>query len=80
MRYEHFPQQQSVLFHAKPIYEELPGWKGEDISGCRKYEELPANTRAYVEYLEEVTGVPMSIISVGADRDATIFRSGDWGE
>lgn len=79
-RYEHFPQQQSVLFHAKPIYEELPGWKGEDISGCRKYEELPANTRAYVEYLEEVTGVPMSIISVGADRDATIFRSGDWGE
>ncbi len=73
-RYEYFPMQQSVLFHAKPIYEELPGWKGEDISGCRHYEELPENTRRYVEYLEELAGVPMSIISVGPDHDQTIMH------
>lgn len=73
-RYDYFPMQQSVLFHAKPIYEELPGWKGEDITGCRTYDELPANTRAYIEHLEELTGVSMSIVSVGPDRDQTIFR------
>ncbi len=73
-RYDYFPQQQSVLFHSKPVYEELPGWKGQDISGCRSYEELPENTRAYIEYLEKLSGVPMSIISVGADRDQTILR------
>lgn len=73
-RYDYFPMQQSVLFHAKPIYEELPGWKGQDITGCRTYEELPENTRAYIEHLEELTGVSMSIVSVGPDRDQTIFR------
>ena len=73
-RYDYLPMQQSVLFHATPVYEELPGWKDEDITGCRSYEELPANTRAYIEYLEELTGVPMSIISVGPDRDQTIFH------
>ncbi len=73
-RYEYFPMQQSVLFHAKPIYEELPGWKGEDISGCRSFDELPKNTQHYVEYLEGLAGVPMSIISVGPDHDQTIMR------
>lgn len=73
-RYDYFPMQQSVLFHAKPIYEELPGWKGEDITGVRNYMDLPVNTRKYIEYLEEITGVPMSIVSVGPDRDQTIIR------
>ena len=74
VRYDYFPMQQSVLHHAKPIYVELPGWKDEDITGCRTYEELPENTRKYIEYLEEACGVPMSIISVGPDRDQTIIR------
>ncbi len=73
-RYEYFPMQQSVLFHAKPVFEELPGWKGADISECTAYEELPANARAYVEFLEETTGVPVSIISVGPDRSQTITK------
>lgn len=73
-RYDYFPMQQSVLFHAKPVYEELPGWKGVDISGCLSYEDLPENARSYIEYLEKITGVPMSIISVGPDRDQTIMR------
>lgn len=72
--YDYFPMQQSVLFHAKPIYEELPGWKGEDISECRKFEDLPENAQRYVEYIEEKVGVPITIIGVGADRDATIQR------
>ena len=77
--YDYFPMQQSVLFHAKPVYEELPGWKGQDISGVRNYMELPVNTRRYIEYLEELGGVPMSIVSVGPDRDQTIVRE-DWLE
>jgi len=74
--YDYFPMQHGVLYpkHVNPVYEELPGWKGEDITGCRAYEELPENARAYVEYLEEKVGVRMSIIAVGPDRDQTIFR------
>ena len=77
-RYDYFPMQQSVLFHAEPVYEELPGWKGVDISGCRSFEELPENAQRYVEYLENLVGVPISIIAVGPDRDQTIMRG--WGE
>ncbi|MGI6045380.1 MAG: adenylosuccinate synthase [Eggerthellaceae bacterium] len=72
--YEYFPMQQSVLFHAEPVYTELPGWKGIDITGCKKFEDLPENAQHYVEYLEEITGAHISIIAVGPDRDETIFR------
>ena len=74
--YDYFPMQHSVIYpkNVTPVYEELPGWKGCDITGCRTFEDLPANARAYVEYLEEKVGVPMSIIAVGPDREQTIFR------
>ena len=78
--YDYFPMQQSVLFHAKPVYEELPGWKGVDISGCTSYDELPENARKYVEHLEEIVGAPVSFVSVGPDRDQTIIREGWYRE
>ena len=56
------------------IYEELPGWEGQDISDCKTFEDLPANAQRYVKYLEEVTGVPASIIAVGPERNQTIFH------
>jgi len=56
-----------------PVYDELPGWS-EDISHIRKFEDLPANAQAYVRRVEELTGVPVKVISVGADRNATIMR------
>lgn len=76
VRYDYFPMQHSVIYpkHVTPIYEELPGWKGVDITGCKTFEELPKNAQAYVEYLEKKVGVPISIIAVGPDRDQTIFR------
>lgn len=75
-RYDYFPMQHSVLYpkHVTPIYEELPGWEGQDISGCTTFEDLPANAQRYVRYLEEVTGVPATIIAVGPDRNQTIFN------
>ncbi|MEG1097905.1 MAG: adenylosuccinate synthetase, partial [Raoultibacter sp.] len=72
--YDYFPMQQSVLFHAKPVYVELPGWKDVDITGCTSFDQLPQNAQRYVEYLEEVVGVPCSIIAVGPDRNQTIFH------
>ncbi|MDD6785710.1 MAG: adenylosuccinate synthase [Eggerthellales bacterium] len=74
VRYDYLPMQQSVLFHAKPIYEELPGWKGCDISGCRTFDELPANAQSYIKHLEELVGARMTMISVAPERDATIFN------
>jgi adenylosuccinate synthase len=56
-----------------PVYEELAGWD-EDITGIRDYAVLPENLRRYVEFIEIQTGIPVSIVSVGPDRKATIFR------
>jgi adenylosuccinate synthase len=53
------------------IYEILPGWK-EDISGIRKYQDLPDNTKRYIERIEELVGVKTSLISLGEARDQTI--------
>ena len=58
---------------AEPAYETLPGWD-EDITGCRRYEDLPGAARSYVERVETLVGVPVEIISVGPGRDETIAR------
>ncbi len=68
---EHFPY--SVEGDVEPVYREFKGWKC-DISGMRTYEEFPAELKSYVEFIEEQTGVPVKIISVGPDRAATIVR------
>lgn len=57
----------------EPVYTELPGWQ-EDITGIRKYNELPLYLRNYVEFIEKQTGIPITIVSVGPDRNSTIFR------
>ncbi len=72
--YKTVPSRQADFQRAVPVYEEMPGWK-VDISHCRSYEELPVEARNYIEYLEKLAGAPLSIISVGPDRDQTIFRS-----
>ena len=56
-----------------PVYAELQGWD-EDITGIRDYKGLPENLKKYVEFIEIQTGIPVSIVSVGPDRNATIFR------
>ena len=57
----------------KPIYREFKGWKA-DLQKVRRYEDFPAEFKAYVEYIERETGIPVAIISVGPDRDETIVR------
>ncbi|MBF6476949.1 adenylosuccinate synthase [Nocardia cyriacigeorgica] len=72
-RVEQMPTTQTEFHHAKPIYEEMPGW-WEDISHARTFEDLPANAQAYVRRLEELSGARMSCIGVGPGRDQTIVR------
>jgi adenylosuccinate synthase len=70
-RTEELPMTQTEFHHAKPIYEMLPGWS-EDISGAKTMEDLPANARSYIKFLEDVSGTPISAVGVGQDRNATI--------
>ena len=73
VRWDEMPLTQSDFHHAKPIYEQLPGWS-EDITGVRKFEDLPLNAQRYVERIEQLAGVRISAIGVGAGREATISR------
>jgi adenylosuccinate synthase len=66
------PLDSAVIEQAKPVYETLPGWQG-DISGVRKLSELPENAQRYITRVQELSGVPFSMISVGAERDQAII-------
>ena len=67
------PSDISRLSLCEPVYESIPGWS-EPTKGARQLGDLPAAARRYVERLEEVSGVPVAIISTGSDRTDTIFR------
>jgi adenylosuccinate synthase len=72
-RVDEMPMTQTDVHHAVPVYETLPGWF-EDISACKTWDELPANAKAYVEYLEKISGARVSAVGVGPGRDETIVR------
>ena len=65
--YSEFPRQQGVLYHCEPIYEDLPGWK-TDITGARKFSDLPVEARDYVEFIQERAGTAVGWVSVGPER------------
>ena len=68
---EHFPYE--VNDSVEPVYTEFKGWKC-DICKVRHYDDFPVEFKQYVEFIEQQTGVPVKIISVGPDRDETIVR------
>jgi len=68
-----FPARLKDLEGCEPVYEELPGWS-DDISDIRDYEKLPAEARAYIRRIEELTGVPVALVGVGPEREETIIR------
>ena len=70
-RYDHFPPNQTVLNKARPVYEELPGWR-EDLSGARALTDLPGPARAFLDRLEELIETPVSWVSVGPGRDEMV--------
>ena len=61
------------LYGCQPVYEVLPGWE-EDISGVRRFQDLPKAAQDYVLYCQEKLGCPIKYVSVGADREQLIIR------
>lgn len=72
--YEEFPPHQTIFHKCTPVYEELPGWN-RPLEGVRRFEDLPAEARRYVRFIEEATGVPVSLVSVGPSREETVARA-----
>ncbi|MDP6761745.1 MAG: adenylosuccinate synthase [Planctomycetota bacterium] len=68
-----YPAHPPALDGCEVRYETRPGWEG-DISGLRRYEDLPENARAYVEWVEELVGTPIVMLSIGPDREQVISR------
>jgi adenylosuccinate synthase len=68
-----FPTDVQTLDNAEPVYKSYKGWNAT-ISDAKKYRQLPKQTQHYIEVIEELSGVPVSIVSVGARRDQTIQR------
>ncbi|KAI7907170.1 Adenylosuccinate synthetase [Cokeromyces recurvatus] len=68
-----FPSDLDLLEKVEVEYVELPGWM-TDISKCKKYEDLPENTKKYIEFIEKETGVPIEWIGVGAGREDMIHK------
>lgn len=71
--YKDYPTNVFIHQYLEPIYETHKGWKS-DITGVKTYDELPENCKKYLERLEEILETPIDIVSVGPDREQTIFR------
>lgn len=71
--YTSYPTDVFMHKYLEPVYETLKGWQ-KDITEIREYENLPENCKKYLSRLEEILEVPISIVSVGPDREQTIFR------
>jgi adenylosuccinate synthase len=74
--FDTYPYHQSVLHHAVGDYEQLPGWS-EDITECRTLSDLPQAARDYLDYIEERTNVPISLVGVGPGREQVIWTDVD---
>ena len=60
----------AFLQKVSPVYEELDGWS-EDIAACRNYEDLPSSTKSYIDFIRRNLDIPVSVVSVGAERTST---------
>ena len=67
-----FPPTISELADAVPIFTKMKGWQ-EDTTKARKHSDLPENAKAYLKFIEKFTGVPVALVSVGAERERTII-------
>jgi len=73
-RLEVFPSRITDLARCRALYEDLPGW-GVDIMAAKAWEDLPSAARAYIDFVERQVGVPVSLVSVGPEREQTIHRN-----
>jgi adenylosuccinate synthase len=71
-QYTELPLGPADLSPFQPVYESMPGWR-EDVSRARTLADLPAAARHYIQRIEELTSVPVSLISVGAERSQVVM-------
>lgn len=71
-RPEIMPNELQFLEECQPVYEEFPGWD-EDLRAVRRFDDLPRNAQKYLKAVEDMAGVPLSIVSVGPGRDENII-------
>jgi len=71
-RVETFPSSLWEVERAVPVYEIMPGWK-KSLEHCRSYADLPAEAKAYLDRIVELTGVPLCMVTVGGEREQTII-------
>jgi adenylosuccinate synthase len=71
---EHFPAHQSDFHAARPVYETLAGWE-EPLDECTSVETLPAEARAYVDFVERKLGVAVTLVGTGAERESVLTRA-----
>ncbi len=76
--FDSFPYHQSILHSAEPEYEDLPGFDA-DLTECRSEADLPAEARAYLDFIAEFAGVPIRLVGVGPARDQVIWVGGEPG-
>jgi adenylosuccinate synthase len=74
--FDTFPYHQSILHSAEPEYEELPGFD-TDLTECRSEADLPAQARAYLDYIADFVGVPIRLVGVGPGRDQVVWIGGE---
>ncbi len=70
---DYFTSSTTKLYNYEPIFEELQGWD-EDITKVRSYDELPANAKKYIEFIEDYLGINVYLVSVGPERSQNIIR------
>ena len=78
-RLDYFPADSAAQASVTPIYEEMPGWS-ETTYGARSWAELPANAVKYIRRLEELTGIPVALLSTSPERDDTILVRDPFGD
>lgn len=74
---DYYPASLKELDRCEPVYEELPGWD-EDITGVKRFEDLPINAQNYLRRVSELSETPLATVSVGADRIQTIIVKNPW--
>jgi adenylosuccinate synthase len=73
-RITYFPAEADDLRRCRPIYETVEGWK-VDVTGVRRWRDLPSQLLKYLDFISELIGVPIEVVSVGPDREQTIFAN-----
>jgi adenylosuccinate synthase len=78
-RVDRIPTGAEAVAECQPVYETLPGWE-ESTVGMRSFDALPANARAYLRRIEQLTGTPLAMVSTGPDRDDTIVLANPFAD